>query len=144
MKLYHDTANDRYYAARSKSDAFHSFTIRSEEDKPYSWYNPPVLEDIEEVHTPFNPRKCVATAGDFEDYCNDLLDRWLGDLSVETHPQYCRPVREDDCLDDEPAFMYTGRGQDMVERAFSRLSRLAEKHWPDEEIELRTSMFVEY
>lgn len=144
MKLYHDTANDRYYAAERKSDAFYYFTIRAEEDIPYSWYNPPVLEDIEEVNTPFNPRKCIATAGDFEDYCNDLLDCWLGDLSIETHPQYCRAIREDDYFDDEPAFMYTSRGQAMVERAFDRLYRLAEKHFPDEDIDLRTSMFIEY
>lgn len=144
MKLYHDIVNDRYRAAKDKLDALHYFAVRAEEDKPYSWYSPPCIDDIQERPTPFNPRKLIATADAFEDYCEFLLGNLLGGLSVETHPHYVRPVREDDYVDDDyTSFIYTWDGMGLYDRACRRLSRLAEKYWPGEEIELRSHYYRE-
>lgn len=143
LKLYTDDSG-WVRAFLSKEDAFTYFSGLSEEHKNFRWSNKfaTSINDIKEVDTPFKAKKRVYDAESFSEYCSDLLDCWLG--GMEKDRRYTRPVNEDDCVDESFGFMYTLKGQRMVDRAIRRLAIVGEKHYNELEIEIKSSLYQEY
>lgn len=143
MKLYKDKKSTWTVAKESKEEALQYFIGRH---NSLTWNLTDFassLEDIEEVQTPFNPKKRIADQYEYVEYCCELLDEWLSD--IHKYKGYTRDVNEDDLYDDvAPQFMYTNKGSALVERAISGLYRLGEKHYGDLDDEIKSNYFIEY
>lgn len=148
MKLYTDKSGC-VRCFPSKDEAFKYFNGLREEylSKSYSWGKKfaETIDEIIEVPTPFNPKKEIHDADSFSEYCNNLLDCWLENIQSDT--RYCRPMREGDMYlgDADPAnmFVYTSKGNSMVERAIDRIGRVGCKHYDELDIDIKTSYFQE-
>ena len=145
MKLYKDKKSTWTVAKESKEEALQYFIYRH---NSLTWNLNEFassLEDIEEVQTPFNPKKRISDQYEYVEYCCELLDEWLSD--IHEYKGYTRDFDEenDDYYGDvHPQFMYTYKGSSLVERAISRLYRLGEKHYGDLEDEIKSNYFIEY
>lgn len=112
----------------TKEQAFEYFSSLKEK-----WGNLGFAEDISEVKelaTSFKAEKEIHDDESFSQYCSEFLDCWLEDMSKDA--RYVRPVREDDCVEDNISFMYTDKGSRMVERAVSRLTKVGYRHGFDD------------
>lgn len=138
--LYLDQLNNWVRAETSPHEALKYFTDRYMCNP--EWFKKPMLCSIVNIVSPFNPDKEILTAEDFNEYVEWKLDEWLMDMSVYKYPQFCREIEDDD--PDEPTFIYTKKGQDMIERAIGRFSKIAERYFDEFCIEIKTRMYNEY
>jgi hypothetical protein len=79
-------------------------------------------------------RQEIKTVDDFNDVVSDLLDDWLEDFPFK-YGLTREPEHEDyeDFGGDEIGFMYTQKGMKLYWSAVSKLKKLGEKLFPEDE-----------
>jgi hypothetical protein len=88
-------------------------------------------------------KRGIKDSEDFEDCAIEILERFLSGFSKENG--LIRDLTEDDPFDeyDGVSFMYTYKGERLAERMESRLYRLGQHYFPNDDLDLRTSMLID-
>lgn len=142
LKLYTDKSG-WHTATETKEQALEYFKLIGKENENYSWGKDfaKTIDEVIEVETPFNAKKQISDADSYSEYCCELMDCWLENMSKDK--RYTRGVTEYDCVDDNIVFMYTDRGSNMVDRALRRLDRLGNKYYEDGNIYINSMYYQE-
>lgn len=92
---------------------------------------------------PIKPSRHIDNADDYMDYATQLLETFLESFTIEDG--LIRDVTEDDAVPaDECYFMYTEKGCRLAEKMRDKLIEVGEAHFPNDDIEITTSMLQEY
>lgn len=81
----------------------------------------------------------IKTANDYNDVCNDLLTDWIEDFTERKG--LTRPFTEENRydFDCELGWMYTQKGMKLYESACSKLAKLGEKYFDENELDIKSS-----
>lgn len=91
---------------------------------------------------PFNKTRSIEDADDYMGWAVDIFEEFLHSFTKEN--LLIRDVTEDDIsFDVEISFIYTDKGQRLAERMKRRLVAIGEKHFPDDDIEVESNLFIE-
>src|SRR5690606_41843965 len=135
MKLFKCTKSNWCVARCTKQEALEYFKDLASRQKFVEFSSH--INGIEELKSPFNPKKFIHDDISYVEYCCELMDEWTE--SMINDDRYTRDIEEDESFEDERATrIYTDKGSSMVERALNRLSRLGEKHY----VELTESIYT--
>ncbi len=89
------------------------------------------------------PSRHIQDASDFEDEALEILESFITELIEEGG--WTRPLEEDDGFDPDEVgddfVVYTDKAQRLIDKLISRLYKIGNKHFPNEEIHLETSMY---
>ena len=89
-----------------------------------------------------NSDKDIQDVDDFNEYATGMLESFL---ETFTHDKkLLRDIEEDDNVEESWVYVYTDKGSRLVERMISRLTRVGEKYFPNDEIDLHTPYYQEY
>lgn len=93
-----------------------------------------------------NHTKTPIDASDFEDIAGEKIQEWIDDNS-DFSLGLCRKPNEEDKadFDFEPTWVFTMKGQQLYDSYLSKVTRLAEKLFPEEpsfEIENKTGVIT--
>lgn len=90
---------------------------------------------------PFNKYKQIETADDYQEYAIFMFEEFLETFTRENG--LIRDVREDDNVSESTVFLYTTRGNKLADRMKTRLERVGEEHFPEDDIEISTYLYIE-
>lgn len=87
----------------------------------------------------------IKNPSEFEDVCDDILNEFMDSLTLDS--PYIREVDEQDMEEwdmDECtlSFIFTTKGMRLMERYISRLQKLGERLYPEDNIEVQCSGII--
>lgn len=92
---------------------------------------------------PFNPKKNIEDADDYIGWANDIFDTFLQTFNKENG--LIRDPTEDDWVDHEICdFVYTNKGMRLAEKMNRLLIDVGENHFPNDDIEIESSFYIEF
>lgn len=100
--------------------------------------------NIIEQPTPFKAEREIYDDQTFSEYCCEYLEGFCTELIQDR--RYARPVDPNAPHDDDiegAEFMYTRKGQLLVERLISWFYHIGTHHWPDGDICIESHMYRE-
>ncbi|QMW05374.1 hypothetical protein [Spirosoma foliorum] len=80
---------------------------------------------------PFNAKWRIETVDDFNEVASELFGEFLEGFTVDDN--LIRPVREDDLVKENIAFLYTTKGQRLAERYQKRMLTVGAAHFPEDD-----------
>lgn len=86
-----------------------------------------------------NPNKNIDDAEDYECYANEIFERFLNGFNVGNG--LLKHINEGDLAEPEWTFLYTTRGSRLADRMRSRLTRLGNKLFPDDDVEIESYLY---
>lgn len=90
----------------------------------------------------FNAKKKIEDVDDFNEYASQLFENYLENFTLENG--LIREVTEDDGGDTESlSFIYTNRGYRLADKMRSLLYKVGNAHFPNDDIEIETHLFME-
>lgn len=89
----------------------------------------------------FKPSRNIIDADDYIDYANDIWESYLETFTKDNG--LIRDITEDDCISEDWSFLYTNRGQYLAEKMRDKLIEVGQAHFPDDDIDLFTSYYLE-
>jgi hypothetical protein len=90
----------------------------------------------------FNPKKQINDVDDYIEYANCMWEIYLDTFTRENG--LIRDVREDDYFDEHIAFCYTNKGIRLAEKMRTKLIKIGEDHYPNEDICIENYLYQEY
>ena len=93
----------------------------------------------------FNKNKGIEDADGYSDYAGEIFTNFLQGFTKE-NKLIIEATQEhyDDGLDEDCMFIYSTRGQKLAEKMLSKLHEIGELHFPNDDIEIYSSLYQEY
>jgi len=84
----------------------------------------------------------INNSGDYCSWASDVLSEMTESIIEDS--RYCRPVtEEDEDIDPDWTFIFTRKGQEMIDNWHRRLVALGEAKFPDDEMEIENWYYSE-
>lgn len=147
LKLFRIEGEPYTKAALSIEDAREKWEARNKELRENTVYVTGFQYDptnIIEQPTPFNPKKDIYDDQTFSEYCCEYMEAFCETLiGDDRYTRKVDPNNEDEDYIEGAEFMYTSRGQKLIERLISRCYEIGDHYWPEGDISIYSDMYRE-